>query len=246
MNFGLSCMKEFVDGILNGKDKEEVRRNILEKAENQEFNLKLANELTEEIKRALISLGYTVIDVTGKVSYKALSGLSEGLFHLIFEVGLNYDEILDIPYIPGSTIKGILRSNLYSLTEEDGKEIFGDKSNEGYVIISDAYPVGERGKLLVGDIINPHYYKGGKPVKTEYEVNPIPIVHLAVRENTRFRFVIGVDKRAKISDSIKQKLNVNNASELVLLLLLYSMKTGMGARSTKGYNFFELEKFEVS
>ncbi|QIW22852.1 type III-B CRISPR module RAMP protein Cmr6 [Sulfolobus sp. S-194] len=244
MNFGLSCIKEFVYGILTGENKETVRRRILERAEKQEFNLKLISDLTNEIKKALISLNYRVIDVTGRVNYKALSGLSEGLFHLIFEVGLNYDEILDIPYIPGSTIKGILRSNLYALTKDDGEEIFGGKNNEGYIIVGDAYPIGEKGRVLIGDIINPHYYRGGNPIKTEYEVSPVPIVHLAIRENVRFRFIIGVDKRAKI-DSVKEKLNVKDAVELISLLLLYSMKIGLGARSTKGYNFFELEGFEV-
>jgi len=242
MNFGLSCINTFVEGILRGEDKEEIRRKIIEKAENQSFNTSLSQQLTEEIKNALLSLGYNVIDVIGRVDYKAISGLSEGLFHLIFEVGINYDEILDLPYIPGSTIKGILRSNLYELTGDEGNEIFGDKEREGYVIVSDAYPIGE--KLFVGDIINPHYYQGGKPVRTEYDVNPVPILHLAIRENVKFRFLIGVDKKAKLG-KIGEKLNVKNAVELVSLLLLYSMKTGLGARSTKGYNFFEVERIEV-
>ncbi|MFP3165425.1 MAG: type III-B CRISPR module RAMP protein Cmr6 [Acidianus sp.] len=242
MNFGLSCINTFVEGILRGEDKEEIRRKIIEKAENQSFNTSLSQQLTEEIKNALLSLGYNVIDVIGRVDYKAISGLSEGLFHLIFEVGINYDEILDLPYIPGSTIKGILRSNLYELTGDEGNEIFGDKEREGSVIVSDAYPIGE--KLFVGDIINPHYYQGGKPVRTEYDVNPVPILHLAIRENVKFRFLIGVDKKAKLG-KIGEKLNVKNAVELVSLLLLYSMKTGLGARSTKGYNFFEVERIEV-
>ncbi|MFP3233638.1 MAG: type III-B CRISPR module RAMP protein Cmr6 [Sulfolobaceae archaeon] len=242
MNFGLSCINTFVEGILRGEDKEEIRRKIIEKAENQSFNTSLGQQLAEEIKDALLSLGYNVIDVIGRVDYKAISGLSEGLFHLIFEVGINYDEILDLPYIPGSTIKGILRSNLYELTGDEGNEIFGDKEREGSVIVSDAYPIGE--KLFVGDIINPHYYQGGKPVRTEYDVNPVPILHLAIRENVKFRFLIGVDKKAKLG-KIGEKLNVKNAVELVSLLLLYSMKTGLGARSTKGYNFFEVERIEV-
>jgi CRISPR-associated protein Cmr6 len=242
MNFGLSCINTFVEGILRGEDKEEIRRKIIEKAENQSFNTSLSQQLTEEIKNALLSLSYNVIDVIGRVDYKAISGLSEGLFHLIFEVGINYDEILDLPYIPGSTIKGILRSNLYELTGDEGNEIFGDKEKEGSVIVSDAYPIGE--KLFVGDIINPHYYQGGKPVRTEYDVNPVPILHLAIRENVKFRFLIGVDKKAKLG-KIGEKLNVKNAVELVSLLLLYSMKTGLGARSTKGYNFFEVERIEV-
>ncbi|MFP3203166.1 MAG: type III-B CRISPR module RAMP protein Cmr6 [Sulfolobus sp.] len=242
MNFGLSCINTFVEGILMGEDKEEIRRKIIEKVENQSFNTSLSQQLTEEIKNALLSLGYNVIDVIGRVDYKAISGLSEGLFHLIFEVGINYDEILDLPYIPGSTIKGILRSNLYELTGDEGNEIFGDKEREGSVIVSDAYPIGE--KLFVGDIINPHYYQGGKPVRTEYDVNPVPILHLAIRENVKFRFLIGVDKKAKLG-KIGEELNVKNAVELVSLLLLYSMKTGLGARSTKGYNFFEVERIEV-
>ncbi|MFP3265200.1 MAG: type III-B CRISPR module RAMP protein Cmr6 [Acidilobus sp.] len=242
MNFGLSCINTYVEGILRGEDKEKLRREIIERAENQSFDTSLPQKLTEEIKGALISLGYSVVDVTGRVDYKAISGLSEGLFHLIFEVGINYDEILDVPYIPGSTIKGILRSNLYELTGDEGNEIFGDKEREGSVIVSDAYPIGE--KLFVGDIVNPHYYQGGKPVRTEYDVNPVPILHLAIRENVKFRFLIGVDKRAKLS-KIGEKLNVRNAVELVSSLLLYSMKTGLGARSTKGYNFFEVERIEV-
>ena len=242
MNFGLSCISTYVEGILRGEDKEKLRREIIKRAENQSFDTSLPQQLTEEIKVALLSLGYRVVDVTGRVNYKAISGLSEGLFHLIFEVGINYDEILDVPYIPGSTIKGILRSNLYELTGDEGNEIFGDKEREGSVIVSDAYPIGE--KLFVGDIVNPHYYQGGKPVRTEYDVNPVPILHLAIRENVKFRFLIGVDKRAKLG-KIGEKLNVRNAVELVSLLLLYSMKTGLGARSTKGYNFFEVERMEV-
>jgi len=242
MNFGLSCINTYVEGILRGEDKEKLRREIIERAENQSFDTSLPQKLTEEIKGALISLGYRVVDVTGRVDYKAISGLSEGLFHLIFEVGINYDEILDVPYIPGSTIKGVLRSNLYELTGDEGNEIFGDKEREGSVIVSDAYPIGE--KLFVGDIVNPHYYQGGKPVRTEYDVNPVPILHLAIKENVKFRFLIGVDKRAKLG-KIGEKLNVRNAVELVSLLLLYSMKTGLGARSTKGYNFFEVERIEV-
>jgi len=242
MNFGLSCINTYVEGILRGEDKEKLRREIIERAENQSFDTSLPQQLTEEIKVALLSLGYRVVDVTGRVNYKAISGLSEGLFHLIFEVGINYDEILDVPYIPGSTIKGVLRSNLYELTGDEGNEIFGDKEREGSVIVSDAYPIGE--KLFVGDIVNPHYYQGGRPVMTEYDVNPVPILHLAIRENVKFRFLIGVDKRAKLG-KIGEKLNVRNAVELVSLLLLYSMKTGLGARSTKGYNFFEVERMEV-
>jgi CRISPR-associated protein Cmr6 len=242
MNFGLSCISTYVEGILRGEDKEKLRREIIERAEKQSFDTSLPQQLTEEIKVALLSLGYRVVDVTGRVNYKAISGLSEGLFHLIFEVGINYDEILDVPYIPGSTIKGVLRSNLYELTGDEGNEIFGDKEREGSVIVSDAYPIGE--KLFVGDIVNPHYYQGGKPVRTEYDVNPVPVLHLAIRENVKFRFLIGVDKRAKLG-KIGEKLNVRNAVELVSLLLLYSMKTGLGARSTKGYNFFEVERMEV-
>lgn len=242
MNFGLSCIKTYVDGILGGKDKETLRREIIERAENQTFDTYLPQKLTEEIKGALISLGYNVIDVTGRVNYKAISGTSQGPFRLIFEVGINYDEVLDVPYIPGSTIKGVLRSNLYELTGDEGNEIFGDREREGFVIVSDAYPIGE--KLFVGDIVNPHYYQGGKPVRTEYDVNPVPVLHLAIRENVKFRFLIGVDKRAKLV-KVGGKLNVRNAVELVSLLLLYSMRTGLGARSTKGYNFFEVESMEV-
>lgn len=240
MNFALSCLSDFINGVLANKEEDEIKREIIKKAESQVFNTTLAKRLTDEVRNALTSLGYRVIDVVGRVNYKAISGLSSGLFHLIFEVGLNYDEILDLPYIPGSTIKGVLRNRLYELTGGDCKEVFGGKEFEGSLFVSDAYPVeGER--LLVGDIINPHYTNN---VKTEYDVKPTPILHLAVRENVKFRFLIGVEKGARLCDE-GRKLGVSNAVELVSLLLLYSMKTGLGARSTKGYNFFDVERIEV-
>ena len=246
MNFGLKCLSEYVDGILSGRDVEEVRGRIIEEAENHTFDLRLVNGVMDEVRNALRSLGYRVIDVRARLNYKAISGVSQGLFHLIFEVGLNYDEILDVPYIPGSTIKGILRSRLYSLAGVDGGELFGDVGHEGYVIVSDAYPVSSRdGKLLIGDIVNPHYYRGGEPVRSEYEVQPIPIKHLSVRDGVSFRFVIGVDKGAGVSDVIRERLGVGDAVELVSVLLFYSMRTGLGARSTKGYGVFEVEGFEV-
>lgn len=246
MNFGLKCLKEFVDGVLNGRDVEEIRESIIREAKSHAFDLTLATKVTNEVRDALLRLGYRVIDVTARVDYKALTGLSQGVFHLIFEVGLNYDEVLDVPYIPGPTIKGILRSRLYSLTGDDGKEVFGDRNHEGHVFVSDAYPVGGNGvRLLAGDIVNPHYYRGGKPVETEYEVQPIPVKHLSVGKGARFRFVIGVDREAKVNDRVRGKLNVSDAVELVSLLLVYSIRTGLGARSTKGYGVFEVERIEV-
>jgi CRISPR-associated protein Cmr6 len=267
-NFGLACLRKFIDDYLKSAKKDtseinsttisKIRKEIIKEAENKSFNLSLTKAVMEETKNALLALDYDVIDVTARLDYKAISGMSEGLFHLIFEVGLNYDELLDVPYIPGSTIKGIMRSRLYELTKNKGEELFGPLNNigkdnawKGKIVVSDAYPIpnnknnnSEETKLLTGDILNPHYYKNNEAVKSEYEVMPTPIIHISIRDNVKFRFLIGIEKNANPGEAGKI-LNVKSAKELVMILLLYSLKTGMGARSTKGYGFFEVEDFLV-
>ena len=60
----------------------------------------------------LRSLGYCVVDIEASLSEhsKLLVGASGGMLHAMFEVGLSWDYILDLPFIPASSVKGAIRS----------------------------------------------------------------------------------------------------------------------------------------
>jgi CRISPR-associated protein Cmr6 len=156
----------------------------------------------------------------------------------VYETSMRLHHIYGIPYIPASSIKGVVRS--YIITEKfDSKEeealkdadfvtVFGSQDHTGEVTFFDAFPT-EKPTLKV-DIMNPHYgdyyNKGKAPTDT---TNPVPINFLTV-ENTKFRFVIGAKEGLdtfmiqgkKIEDWLTEALKNH----------------GLGAKTAVGYGYF--------
>lgn len=169
------------------------------------------------------------------------------------EVGMTFDHSLGIPYIPASSIKGIVRfAHTLSLVDEAYEKnivdeegwfddeadwtkiptIFGisqDNGRRGKVIFLDAYP--EKVPDLHVDIMNPHYtpyYSECEPPADYY--NPIPIKFLTVAEKTTFIFRVLIDKKAS---DIEQEVSraIKNSLE----------KEGVGAKTAVGYGRFKIE-----
>ena len=168
------------------------------------------------------------------------------------EVGMTFDYTLGIPYIPASSIKGVVRFTHTTsiideaiksgkvVNDEFGDNLFGKGGNEGNrgkAIFLDAYP--EKIPELKVDVMNPHYDKyyldeKGKTAPTDY-LQPKPIFFLTVDKNTKFIFRILIDKRCeKLLDTAKNALKE--------ALTIY----GIGAKTSVGYGIFEIEKWEES
>jgi CRISPR-associated protein Cmr6 len=137
----------------------------------------------------------------------------------VYEIGITLHHIYGIPYIPGQSVKGALRS--YIINEFFGKnegddqngaladplfcDIFGcppksfySEARQGLIWFFDAFPTSTP-KLEV-DIMNPHYSdyysgNGNKPPADYY--NPIPIPFLTVGKETQYQFLIGIKKEAQ-------------------------------------------------
>ncbi len=151
------------------------------------------------------------LEIRARLTAPFVSGLGSG--HPT-ETGLILDRNSGLPYIPASSIKGVLRlaCALYIAEtdpaykdKEDLKEIpddhpllrryFGDTDTgkadgmRGQLVFLDAFPAEIPDKLLKADIMNPHfgqYYSGAQgPLETE---NPIPVKFLAVAPGTEFVF----------------------------------------------------------
>jgi CRISPR-associated protein Cmr6 len=115
-----------------------------------------------------------ICEIKAKLTQPFVSGLGSG--HPT-ETGFILDRNSGLPYIPASSIKGVL----HSVCEPNlADELFGNGNNQGKVIILDAFPVDT--VQLELDIMNPHDKDETK--------NPIPIKFLTVKKGTVFAFRI--------------------------------------------------------
>jgi len=163
----------------------------------------------EDMERA----GLKTLRVRGKLIAPFISGLGSGHPN---ETGMILDRNTGSPFLPASSLKGVLRTAYaLNLAEKDpalvketpkGPEIddqelrkyFGDTMNDGVpdkqkiggqIVFLDAYP--EKAPELKVDIMNPHYpgyYQGDTPVFPVETDSPVPIKFLSVQEGCVFIF----------------------------------------------------------
>ena len=145
-----------------------------------------------------------VVDFLAYLRGKGLVGTGSGLLHAVLEVGLTMDPLLGLPYYPGSSVKGAVRSVAESLFNRDDYVdlLFGEAGDSGHAgvyVFTSAYPVGcykdspHPCLVITGDVVTPHYFVPGEGVvKREMDARPVPIQHVAIAPGTVFRFIIGV------------------------------------------------------
>ena len=158
------------------------------------------------------------------------------------ENGFAWHPTLGTPYLPGSSIKGMLRAwailggQAGAADKILGRQESPDGANGqvGMVILFDAIPLGPV-KLEV-DVMTPHYasYYGNGDVPGDW-LSPVPIPFLAVAAGTAFQFGFasrttgGKEHLESVADWLK------NALEWL----------GAGAKTAVGYGRFEVGKLEV-
>lgn len=188
-----------------------------------ERHLKNAQALTSKL---------VVCEVTP--DWRLVTGMGEAS---VYETNMTLHHVYGIPYIPASSIKGVLRHYLSEL--EEGKNyiehIFGEgdeKSSDGKPIrgqctFFDAFPL--KAPRIELDVMTPHYqdyYTGDKPPADW--LSPNPIHFLTVGQGTPFRFMVGLPDG---DDSLKSKLEV---------WLKEALETrGIGAKTSVGYGYWK-------
>lgn len=176
----------------------------------------------------------------------------------VYEVSMTLHHIYGIPYIPASSIKGVLRSyiiqEIFENKEEEALQndknfckIFGCPAKraltnkkgeatafEGEVVFFDAYPTREPEKdEIKPDVMTVHYqdyYSKDETYPTDTQkTNPIPFLTI---EKTPFQFILGAK-----TDILNQKL----WKDKTLLQLLHEAleKNGIGAKTAVGYGYFK-------
>lgn len=211
--------------------------------------LKTKHEQQKNYISALKEQGIITFAFEAKTISPFITGL--GSEHPM-ETGMILDRNIGVPYIPASSIKGVLRlacainlaeSNAEykksGIVPDDDKNLvkyFGsmsqeaDKQSRGQLMFLDAYP---KDKIsLKMDIMNPHfrkYYSGEnkQPVETE---SPNPIKFLTVAEATTFIFRCAfIPLKGDSCDENEVRKMFGTAFE----------KVGFGGKTAIGYGRFE-------
>ncbi len=220
--------------------------------------------IIKRYKDNISKLGIETKSIMLKPDWRLIVGLGN---ESVYETSMTLHHIYGIPYIPGSAIKGVVRS--YIITEKFGKgeqdsldlehaekralsdqgfcDIFGcpnssfyNESKKGNVIFFDAFPL--EPPHIEPDIMNPHYSSyysdsSGEIPPADYQ-NPIPIYFLTVKE-TPFEFIVGI--REQNNAIIKnEKFKDRTSLEVVYEYMKKALSEhGIGAKTAVGYGYFE-------
>ncbi|HPP96397.1 MAG TPA: type III-B CRISPR module RAMP protein Cmr6 [Spirochaetota bacterium] len=179
-----------------------------------------------------------------KNSSRLICGLGSGS---VLETSITLHKTWGVPYIPGSSFKGICRSVAFeylcenkNLTDEDLETfqekfygelchddsdiltwqlLFGAQDFKSLLLFLDAYPL-ERVTLDL-DIMNNHYadYYQDKKTPGDWE-NPVPIFFLTVKENTAFKFNVLFD-RWRWEKIKREGLKIKKGKDEILLKIDY-------------------------
>ncbi len=218
---------------------------FLRNAKNGGFEIKenfglLENKFAALNKRhcnnAKALFGENVIDVTLTPSYHLVVGLGG---HSVYETSMTLHHIYGVPYIPASSIKGVVRSwiilNMYqneensALKDDTFVKWFGGQSSAGKLVFFDAFP--NEKPRIEPDIMNVHYpkyYQGTEP-PTDTQ-SPVPVSFLTVTKSP-FKFFIGSSELNTKSDKLKDKTIKDWLKDALT-------NHGIGAKTAVGYGYF--------
>ncbi len=248
-NFGLYSPR-MVSWVMNKKGELKSDENYMQKLYDKSkqvyssLNKFLEKKQSQQIDYLKSLKGVQILSTPAKLSSPFITGLGSG--HPT-ETGMILDRNLGVPYLPASSVKGVLRlscainiakkngTNEVDLKDKTLVKFFGSESDSnpkrGQLVILDVYPKSIR-ELKI-DIMNPHYqnYYSGKnkqPVETE---SPTPIKFLTVPEGTEFVFNFAFISLEKGDKCDENELNdiIDTAFETV----------GFGGKTSVGYGRFK-------
>ncbi|BBJ28674.1 type III-B CRISPR module RAMP protein Cmr6 [Athalassotoga saccharophila] len=218
-----------------------------------DFNEEILNVLNKrllEIQNDFKNRNYKVIAKQFVIKGKMVIGLGN---ESVYETGMTLHHVFGFPYIPGQSIKGVVRSyiinEIFDKSEEEALKdelfcyIFGSpensfykKATEGKMIFFDAYP-STKPRLKV-DILNPHYqpyYIENNKFPVDY-YNPIPVFFLTIDNNTQFYFMVAIKGDAKIEEFKTKVHSDDTVINYVLKNIQKALKeNGIGSKTTVGY-----------
>jgi CRISPR-associated protein Cmr6 len=179
---------------INNKQRQEFLEEVLRQYNTSAREIERWLAPAIERRRALVK----ALDGATK-AYRTTARLVTGLgMTHVLETGFLWHPTLAVPYLPGSSIKGVIRAWVDPRAGwadggnwEDARRLFGDASTLGVgnLVVLDALPT-QRPELEL-DIVNVHYqpyYQQGQPPADYYE--PEMVHFLVVKPGQEFEFAL--------------------------------------------------------
>ncbi len=228
------------------------------------FDEELIKGIAERQWEAIQGLGLKLMTIELKTDWRLVVGLGN---ESVYETSMTLHHIHGFPYIPGSAVKGIVRSWIITAVFGDKNDdngvkiadlkeaetralddkgfvgIFGNTEEAGKVRFFDAYPTTK--PEIDTDIMNPHfggYYgdQSGATPPADY-LTPVPVPFLTVKD-TSFRFVIGI-KKAEENSVIHEESRLDQGIKLIDVASGWLEKAltehGIGAKTAVGYGYMK-------
>ena len=162
-----------------------------------------------QVENTFKDLGYYFMTLELKLNWRLIVGLGN---ESVYETGMTFHPIYGIPYIPGSSIKGVLRNYFIKLNydgiEKDAiqnstfQQIFGysedENAQKGRVVFLDAFPLQDVN--VEADVINPHFqnfYDSDGSIPPGDWNKTVPISFLSIKDTT-FIFRFGIQSKRNI------------------------------------------------
>ena len=147
------------------------------------------------------------------------------------ENGFAWHPTLGTPYIPGSSVKGLVRAWVEaevdpSLDTDTRNRLFGNQGNAGHICFMEAVPV--EAVRLEADVMTPHYAGWSATEPPGDWMPPTPIPFLTVAEKTSFLFALLPNRTASSGDLV---IVADRLSEALAW-------AGSGAKTAVGYGRF--------
>lgn len=187
----------------------------------------ITSRMLDEVRRALVANRYMSYDVTAKNVTRLLVHTESPFGSLAFEMGLEFHPIFNVPYIPGSSIKGAIRAYVEVnklVKPAEVAEIFGEAGEEmGKLVVTDAFPVKSGRVLLEPEVTTPIYKDSVK----EHETSPTPLIYPVIARGVTFRFIVAMKDLSE-----EQRRAVGN-------WITEALREGLGAKTMLGYGRME-------
>lgn len=200
--------------------------NVIDNLRNKNILMPLLNSYHKRIDASIeiFKQSQQVEVLIFEVVWRMCIGLGSGT--VLEGSGMTFHPILGLPYIPGSSLKGLLRSYLFldknwQENQTEYIEIFGDQNQKGRIEFLDALPI-NMPKFEI-DILNCHYsqyYQDNKP-PGDWQ-NPVPVYFLTIAKGSKFKTAL-ISKDVESAKKAAQYLR-----EAVSIL-------GIGAKTRAGY-----------
>ncbi len=245
------CIDRIRGSVRNRDEWREVRRivrglktgileDIIVKSEFTPEKKSLVREKLGMLEDALKNAGYMPLSLHFRFNSRAMVGKPPLPFMMLFEGGTIIDPVLEVPYIPGSSFKGLLRM-IYErmgarlpkcLSGISEASLFGSKEGVGAIVLTDAYPdpAARAGYLLDGDVTTPIYAGGtATPRVEEHRARPVPAQYPVVRSGVAFVEIMGV-RRERFEGACRDDLQALFRSFFAL-----AAGVGIGRKVSLGY-----------